>query len=322
MKIYTSKELPMERYHSEEFPQASGSILAAIHADCPAAWKYGEPKETDAMSMGTVAHAMLLEPEEFDKRFVRGLSESDYLSALFTNKDLAAWLVNAGIKGSSGKTKEELIAMIDATGEQPPIWDRMVKNFTDFSEAQGLEVVPAKTYDTVQKMREVIFNNGYGELLSGGDTEVSLVNDHMGLKCRLDFVGDSVIVDYKTTSSAHPDNFGAQALRMNYWLKMALQQDLYAAHFGEFPVMILLAQSTKPPFIAQAYEMTEEQLSIGREQYQQAKALLDRCKEAGVYPAYGGGVRQLETPGWAARQFGFEMDDSIEIITSYGVINQ
>jgi len=318
MKTYTSNELTSDRYHSEEFPQASGSILAAIHATCPAEWKYGEPKESDAMGLGTAAHAILLEHDDFARRFARGVDVNDYPDALITNKDLERWLKESGIKGYSGKSKSELIEMIEATGEHPQIFDKIEGDFLALCEENKMIVVPSKMFDAIVKMRTVIFQNGYGELLSHGETEQSVIDEEDGLKCRFDYVGvhgdDAVIVDYKTTSSAHPETFGAQALRMNYWLKMALQYDLFVKAYKVMPRVILLAQSTKAPYVAQAYEITKEQLDIGREQYQAAKRLFDRCKEANVWPAYGGNVQPLQTPSWAARQFGFDSEESIEII--------
>lgn len=310
--IYTSKELSNERYHSEEFPQASGSVLAAIHADCPAAWRYGEKKETACMADGIAAHVALLEPEEFEKRYVRGLDPADHPGVLITGKDLEGWCRAAGIKGFSDKKKAELIEFV-LDKKQPTeivkIWDLMVSDFEVKATENNQQVIKPEIYDTVKKMRDVIFLNGYGELLANGHTEISIINEDLDLKVRLDFAGEyfgPVITDYKTTSSAHPEIFGAQAHRMNYWLKMALQHDLFLSYYGVEPKVILLAQSTKPPYLAQAYRMTKEQLEVGREQYRLAHKLYSQCSKENVWPAYGGDIIDLQTPGWVSRQYQFE----------------
>lgn len=317
-KAFTSTELPNDIYHSAEFPQTSGSVLAAIHADCPAAWRYGDHQQSAAMGDGIAAHAALLEPAVFDKKFIRGIDEADYPNALFTGKDIEGWLKGSGIKGCSGKVKSELIQMVQSTGEDVQIFDVICAEFAADCEQKGLTVINPKSFDIVNKMRTVIFQNKSCELLADGQTEVSIIDYEDSRKCRLDFFGNymdsAIITDYKTTNSAHPELFGNQALRMNYWLKMALQHDLFVKHFGEAPRVILLAQSKKPPYICQPYEMTLEQLAIGREQYQQAEKLYKRCIAENVWPAYGGGIIDLQTPSWAAYQFGFDTEDSIEIV--------
>ena len=131
--------------------------------------------------------------------------------------------------------------------------------------------------------------------------EISLDNGETWhkLKCRLDMLNDeNQITDYKTTGSASPSEFGKQALRYGYWFKMALQYDLTCAWFEEeLPNPILLAQSKNSPYIAQAYRLTDEQLAIGREQYQSAIKIYAQCKENGFW-AYGGGIQDLPTPPW------------------------
>jgi PDDEXK-like domain of unknown function (DUF3799) len=315
MKIYT-KELSNERYHSDEFPQASGTILAAIHSSCPAQWRYGEKSDTSALKIGTWSHAAILESDTFNQKYIRGLDENEHPDALFTAKDLERWLKDAGIKSKSAMTKSELSALILETGEEVQIWDVMNLRFEHACELEKKEIIPAKTYDMIQSMQFWLVNCGYKDLFTSCDAEVSFIDEENGLKCRCDCIKSThdtvTIIDYKTTTDVNPSVFSAQALKYNYWLKMALQSDLVEKATGMKPKVILLAQSKKPPFLAQAYEMSEQQLEVGREQYQQAHKTFKECMSTGVWPAFGGGIMQLETPSWAAYKFGFE--DTIEVI--------
>lgn len=320
VKIYSSAQLSSDRYHSEEFPQASGSILTEIYQDCEAAWRFGEEKESKAMSAGVAGHAHLLEPAVFDATYCRSINPDDHEDALIANKDMEQWLKALGIKSTSGKNKDELLQMIDdavcADVPMPKIMCRMLETQEQMAILAGITVVPFKVYDTVKKMREYLFNNGYGRLFENGETEVSLVDEEGGLKVRQDLInprGD--LIDYKTTTSAHPEKFGAQAARMGYYLKMALQSDLYEKAYGRPPErVILLAQSTKPPYIAQAYEMTAEQLQAGRDMYQGALKKYNLSVATNSWPAYGGGVQPLWTPPYIARDLGFDMDSGVEFI--------
>lgn len=320
IKIIPSAELTNETYHSDAYPQASGSILAIIHADCPAVLKYGEEKESKPMALGVAGHVLLLEPERFDAKFIRGLDVADYPEALVTGKDLEGWCRDGGIKGYSGKKKDDLIAWILANkspSEQVLIWDLKTLEFETEAQLKGVTVLPFETYDTVKKMRDAIFLNGYGELLKDGKTELSIIDEDSNLKCRFDFAsvaGRPIIVDYKTTTSSHPELFGRQAHNMHYWLKMAIQKELYIKAFGVEPEVVLLAQSTKKPYIPQAYFLSDEQLEIGREHYQMAHKIYEQCVKTNVWQAYGGGIQELQTPPYLAKQYGFDVEGGIAFI--------
>jgi hypothetical protein len=318
--IYTSCQLSNDRYHSEEFPQASGSVLTEIYHDCEAAWRFGEEKESAAMSTGIAAHAAMLEPALFDATYCRGIDPDEYPDALKTNDHMKAWLKSKGIPGYSSKDKEGLLDMIDAAVSPevpaPQIMVRMIEAEQELAILTGITVVPPKAYDTVKRMREYLFNNGYGRYIDGGQSEVSLVDVDGNIKVRIDKITDSgEIWDYKTTTSAHPEKFGAQSARMGYYLKMAMQADAYEKAYGEPPArVVLLAQSTKAPYIAQAYEMSAEQLQSGRDMYLGALKKYELSVRTNSWPAYGGGVLPLWTPPYVARDLGFEMDSGVEFI--------
>jgi PDDEXK-like domain of unknown function (DUF3799) len=315
MKIYTSTELSNERYHSEEFPQASGTILSAIHSSCPAQWRYGEKSDTSALKTGTWSHAAILESDTFNQKYIRGLDEGEHVDALFTAKDLERWLKDAGIKSRSGMTKAELSTLILDTEPEVKIWDVMMSRFEHACELVKKEIIPAKIYDTIQSMQFWLESCGYANLFTGGHAEVSIIDEEDGLKCRCDYIKSThdtvTIIDYKTTTDVSPSFFSSQTLKYNYWIKMALQSDLVEKATGIKPKVILLAQSKKAPFLAQAYEMNDQQLAVGREQYQQAHKTFKECVSSSVWPAFGGGIMPLETPSWAMYQYGIEQEITV-----------
>jgi hypothetical protein len=209
---------------------------------------------------------------------------------------------------------------VSADVPMPQIMCRMLEAQDQMAILSGITIVPFKVYDTVKKMREYLFNNGYGIYMSGGQSEVSLVDAAGNIKVRIDKITDGgEIWDYKTTGSAHPEKFGAQAARMGYYLKMAMQVDAYYKAYGEYPArVVLLAQSTKAPFIAQGYEMSLEQLQAGRDMYHGALKKYELSMRTNSWPAYGGGVMPLWTPPYVARDLGFEVDSGVEFIDDDG----
>ncbi len=321
--LYTSSELSNERYHSAEFPQASGSQMAEIVDTCPAEYIGGERKESASLINGTGLHCCVLEPKLFKDTYARGIDASEYPEALVTGKDLEGWCRDAGIKGFSGKKKEELIAFIQANsaGENVQILDVIIAEHAAANE--GKIILNPDAYDMVIKMRSALKKGGY-TFTPEMQVEVSCITEI--LKCRWDILvpagemapdgtitKNGEIWDLKSTINVKPEKFGLQSEKCLYWLKMALQHDLYEQHFGVAPDrVVLLAQSKKPPYLPQAYKLTKQQLEVGRDMYMGAYALLQECQASGVWHGYGGGVIDLPTSGRAAYEFGFE--DEIEII--------
>lgn len=301
--IIFSDKLTNEEY--QNLPQVSGSSLVKMHQECPAFWRFGEKKQTSALYDGVAAHAAILEPYEFLIKYYSGLNKSDYPSALFTVSDMQARLKELGAKVSGSKS--DVIDRLLLADENAVIWDNLCDLHKEKNQTK--QEIKHETFEIIIKMRNAIFADEiYMNALQGATIESSIINEELGLKCRPDIITkNNEIWDYKTTISSNPDRFAKQAHDKGYWLKMALQHDLFEAEFGIRPKkIILLAQSKTAPFIAQAYEMTEEQLQIGRDQYQSAKRLYDECLKNNCWPSYGGGIIELPTPSYLAHIYEFE----------------
>lgn len=309
--LYTADELSNEQYHLME--GIGGSALAKIHSDCLYGWRYGEKKETKALEEGTASHTILLEESEFSKRYARGINPDDYPDALTTNKSIEAWIKERGRKGYSGKTKDELIQMVNeclGPGETVQILDQIMDRHA-MVHADKI-VLDYRVFDRIKEMRSAVYMDPIYDrrLSSAKHVEYSYI-DESGLKCRWDLISaDDEIWDYKTCRESHPVHFARNAYALGYWLKMALQADLYEKAFGHPPKrVILLAQSKTKPYIAQAYELTKEQLRVGREQYQAAFLAYQEACNSGYWPTYGGGIQELITPGFAAYENDMVLDE-------------
>lgn len=318
MPLLTSKQLSNEAYHA--LPEVGGSTLVKIHNDCPAAWRYGENEPTKPLVDGIAAHVCVLEPSLFAERFVRGIDPADYPDALDSNKSMESWLKRRGIKGYSGKIKDELIAMVLAAEPGQQILEAMERDFLAANE--GKTIVKPKDFDMITAMRGAIYRQpDYKHMLTNTDGnyplefELSFIS-HNGTKVRWDCItADGEIEDYKTCTNAHPNEFSKSAARNGYWLKMAFQHDHFVEAFGERPKHVgLLAQSKKHPYIPQNYILTDEQLRVGRQQYQEALDTYNRCMETGIWPAYGGGSMPLPTPSYLAYEYGMEEELEIEYL--------
>lgn len=308
MKVYLNNELSNAKYHADK-EHINGSGLWEIYNGCPALWRYGEKEETDAMLYGTAGHCATLEPERFEAEYARMPTKEDFGDGLLvTVSDMNSWAKERGIKGLSGKTKADVIKIIQATGESVKIYD-VIRDEAEKA-ATGKQMLEGTDYDAIQQMRAVIHANSYySSLLAGAHAEVSILGDLNGepSKVRFDCLtkcGD--IIDYKTTVSAKPDEFFRHAARLGYFMKMAMQHDMFVAAYGQAPRSVnLLVQEKKAPFIPALIRLTDEQLRIGRIQLNGAMEIYKACKKANSWPGYsmGNPVIEMETPEWFKKQF-------------------
>lgn len=321
IKIFSSEELSNAAYHAET-DHVSGSQLHKLFTTSPASFKYGletddegnpVEHESRALEFGSCAHTNLLEQSNFEAEYMRGTVKTDQFDGelLTSQKACESWLKNRGIKGYSAKPYPELSAMINAAlkpGEKVSILAEIERAELAAAEASGRTLIRGDDYDACMKMREVLYMNGeVRNIIGQGQPEVSCFAEIEGVpvKVRWDYVYDWNIIDYKTTISAHPEQFGRQCYNAGYYLKMALQHDVFTLAYGREPAAVkLLAQEKKLPFIPVMYRMSDDQLTIGRLQYRAALQQYRACKERDVWPAYGGGAEmELQTPNFVKQQY-------------------
>ena len=316
MKVYFNNELTNEQYHADT-EHINGSGLWNIYDRCPAAWRYKdeEDEQSKALIFGTGSHTALLEPERFEAQYARMPVVDDFPkdkdgkpTVLVTTADMNSWAKERGIKGLSGKSKAEVIKIIRATGEPVKIYD-VIREEAEKA-AAGKQMLEGGDYDAIQQMRAVIHANSYySSLLAGAYAEVSILGELYGEKAKVRFDcltkgGD--IIDYKTAVSAKPEEFFRHAARLGYFMKMAMQHDMFCAAYPHPPRSVnLLVQEKKAPFIPALIRLTEEQLRIGRIQLNGAMEIYKACKKANSWPGYsmGNSVIEMETPEWFKKQF-------------------
>lgn len=235
--------------------------------------KYTEdhPEETTkAQSLGTAAHAAILEPERFDTTFVK--------KPAFPNP----------LRNSS---KQAAI------------------NFTRAAEAAGQEVVTAAEWDLAVGMREKVYmHRTAAEILaSPGLREVCLVwIDHeygVKCKCRIDamalWMRHSLIIDLKSIQRALPQDCRNAAARFNYPLKLAwYRMGAFALDPKERMASMIFIEQKRPHGVT-AWHVAPETMERG---HTEARICLDRYVKGlktGSYPGYDEGLNMLELPKWA-----------------------
>ena len=343
-KVFTFDQLTNDEYHDPKGWAAeyvSGSNLAEIFATCPAAWKFKKREETKALVFGTQSHTNFQSAELFEQEYRRATDPEDVKDLITSQAAFAEKLKSFGLTGTSGKTYPDLIKiMVDSGLDLNVLWlIEMIEECQ--ARADAVQLVPAKYYDACVTMRRVLENIPEHNACMNSPTaqrELSIFGTIGGVKVkvRLDHVDVCsdvsvnkktgidpdgfpiyetvvydeavVITDYKTTASANPKDFSRSAFDHGYYLKMALQHDLFKrAYPGEKrPVIVrLLAQEKKEPFLPIAFRLTDEQLQIGRLQYMGVINQFAECQALDVWPGYSNNAVEveLETPAWIRKQY-------------------
>lgn len=168
--------------------------------------------------------------------------------------------------------------------------------------------------DKVYAMAEVLAAHPIaGPLLRRpGRAESSYVarDPESGVMCRarIDWEPDvpagtrRLVVDYKTTVSAHPLKFAASIADWGYHLQGPYYLDVlrWLGLTGDLdPAFVLIAQEKEPPHLVGVYTLAKRALDWGRVLNRKARDIFRECTATGTWPGYPDTEPiELDIPGW------------------------
>jgi hypothetical protein len=231
-------------------------------------------KESDAMSLGTVTHTRILEPDTYADRYVvnvEGLRSNSKAYEAFV-------AANPGKDVISVKEHEDSKLMADAVMAK---LDRI-----------------ALAHGGVNPFR-----------LRGGVTEHSLFWTHpktgLRLRTRPDWMiyqkdGPCFIIDVKSTRDASPWGFDKSTETFRYDVSAAFYSDGYEAVFGKAPDAYLLVcvESESPHDVCVRFAQPEI-LTRGREAYDHDLVSIADCTAKGAFPDYPDDFIPMGLPKYA-----------------------
>lgn len=160
-----------------------------------------------------------------------------------------------------------------------------------------------KAVDRIEGIaRSVAAHPTVSSLLSEGDCEVSAVLEGApGLKARFDWLRpDGIILDLKTTISAHPDAFEQAIFKYGYHIQAAWYSQVYQLVTGKDPeAFILIAAEKAPPFAVSVFLIKAETLQIGQDLIALNMPKLFECWRNDEWPGYPSEIREVGIPAWA-----------------------
>lgn len=252
-----------EQYHSLPGVSKSGLDRFAVSPAHYQAYLKEPKKDTPAMRFGRLVHGAILEPEACRVMIAPAVDRR-------TKAGKQAW----------------------AEAEQE-------------CAASGCEFVTEAEADQIMYMRDAVYSNPIARelLFHDGVAERSAwwIDAESGelCKCRPDYLrSDGVMVDLKTTESAHPRRMEISAAKYRYHVQAAFYAD-GASNHAPVTHFVILAVEKSPPHIVQTCVFSREDFNAGREIYKQQLLRLARCKAANVWPGYSEKIETLTLPPWA-----------------------
>lgn len=236
----------------------------------------GEQLEpTRGMVLGTCTHLLLLEPDEFGKRFV-------------VEPDFHLEDGNADAKGRKSDSK--------AT-------NYVKARRAEFAEQnQGREVVSVVEYNTAAKMVRALWSHHSAhKYLTGGIAERKIfgVIDDVAVRGRPDYVKPSCIVDVKTTTNLKM--FGRTFGNLGYGFKMAMYQEIVRQEIGERLPVFMVAQEDRGDYDTAVFHVPVEILDNGLAAVRRVIRDMKRCIADNRWPGIDGGEESIavHVPLWA-----------------------
>ena len=254
----------------DRIPALRSTVLRELALGTPAHAHYKEQhgsKETREMLLGRCLHAAVLEPDLFDSQYLVVPHFGDYRSPV-KRAERDAWK----------------------------------------AERAGCTFIEVDDLELIKSWREGLYQHPLiGSLLvSRGQNELTLVwDDPIGPRCkaRLDrlasFEGRAAIVEVKTSRSAAKWSFGRDVLSMGYHVQAGFYIRGLEQVYGEARRRFMFAVVEKDaPYLAAAYELTQDQMDICRRDAALALSAYARCEASGVWPGYSDELQELEFPDW------------------------
>lgn len=248
-------------------PAINASFLKKLRKSPLSAYAIEEEKESKALSLGSLYHTYILEPETFHDRYF-----------IIDETPIVVELIDDGAKSprSTKKYKEWKAEQAALAGDR--------------------ELIENGLWLQVEQMALRLKQNNPNAdvLIRNSDHEVSIYQDiesdgkKFGCKCRIDGFNAErgVIFDLKTTQNAHPDSFGRECGKFNYHIQTAFYKRMAELELGKPVEVFIIAQETVAPFNNALYHVSPAMIKKGDYEVEKLLKILSHVELSGELNSY------------------------------------
>lgn len=245
-------------------------------------YRLANPKSTAPLVLGAAAHCAVLEPERFPRQY-------------------AVWRRRSENTGN----------LCPRNGQH---WEAFKGNV-----APGQEIITEDDELAALAIGKTVRADPLAmRYLAAGDPEVTMQWETsiaatigaptiFSCKGRVDWLthldGVPYLVGLKSARDARPLIFGTAAARLQYHLQWAYYLDGYASITSKVPKLREIVVESEPPHDVVVFDIPEDVVHQGREEYQALLRHLRQCEERAEWLGCGNGTEQVLTlPTWVYPQ--------------------
>lgn len=275
-----------------------------------------EKEQTEAMFHGEVLHKLILEPDQFESKFIVSEPKENFLVTIDELKN--AILARGGVV-PKGK-KEEIVKALRSIDSEAYIWEDYIEKLL----GSGRRIVTDDLYKRMKRVvGEVKSHDFLSKAISGGCVEQPAWwqhHDGLIINMRLDFFNPAmglrkmpVIVEVKKCKSASPRAFQRKIYDEGLFIQAAVQVDGVKAITGLEPTFCWAAVESDPPYAVECYAIDQGSLEAGRVVYNRLIRTFLECKETDRWPGYTNGrVNNIALPAYAFDQIEYQSEDELD----------
>lgn len=253
--------IPEEQYHAG--PGISQSKLK-LFLDAPAKARFGENKQSEALTIGSAVHRIMLEPGRFETEYV-----------VFKHNGST----KLG-KAERAEAKErKLIGITQATAD---LALGCAKSLREHPIARALLDGLDPAADMEQTAYTVCPKTG------------------LLLRARFDVTNrrHAFIGDIKTAFDAAPREFGRAAANLRYDLQAAYYSRIGAAVGLDVEHFVFVVVEKEKPYLTACYVVDQDDLSRASDEIDEVLERWAECERTDNWPGYPGHLMTLQLPAW------------------------
>lgn len=215
---------------------------------------------TPEMQFGSALHAAVLEPNEFDHRYVCRLDKSEIKGCLETMEDLKGWLSERGLS-TTAKKKEELITRVHAVDPAVPILDvlKIQHEIAHHGKTQFKKDEWYRIGGAAQALRREYWISGILQEPGQAEAPMFATDPDTGviLKAKMDWITDGCTLDLKTFSQQREKSIERSVGDAIYYERYYIQAYFYSLIRGLQEGSGRKMAQQAPPFILAFVERDE-----------------------------------------------------------------
>lgn len=289
-------DIPNEVYHASAGVSRSG-LMELKRSPYHYWYKYLNPdcereKPTPAMKLGELVHALVLEPQYFEERYVMP-PELQCVPKVELLKDLVSSLGKEAGREEYNIQKAERDHIVEAN-------EMVIQTFEKLTLEK--EIIKPDMYFEAKALADAVLRDPMAQqLFTDMKPEKSIYFTHKGtgLQCKVrpDAWLGSIVTDLKTCADASKEAFRAAAYRSGYFIQAAMMKQAFEAIGEKLDTFIFFCIEKTPAKACVYYPVDDESLYHGEKEFDGLMYQLADCLQSNVWRSYE--TDFLTYPNWA-----------------------